>query len=49
MRTPKICILYKLIDRLNNLNYKICKLPLDNSLISSNAWLSGFLYADGCF
>ncbi len=50
MRTPKVVQLYKLIDLLNNKNnYNIYKLPLDNSLIDSNAWLSGFLEADGCF
>jgi hypothetical protein len=49
MRTPKIVQLYKLIDWINNKNYNIIKLPLDISTLDSNAWLSGFIEADGCF
>lgn len=51
MRTPKIKLLHSLIDwlnlKFNNLNmiYK----PLDISLLDSNAWLSGFIDADGHF
>jgi hypothetical protein len=37
MRTPKIKQLYKLIDRINNKNYNLIKLPLDNSSLDSNA------------
>lgn len=50
MRTPKIENLYKLIDWLNsskNINFE--KKPLNNSSLISNAWLSGFLEADGSF
>ena len=53
MRTPKIFSLYKLIDWLNNskntnfwLRYKK---PLNDSPLASNAWLSGFIEADGSF
>lgn len=49
MRTPKIVQLYKLIDWINNKSHNISKLPLDDSLFNSNAWLSGFIEADGCF
>lgn len=51
MRTPKINALYKLIDwlnkRFNTLN--IIKAPIDKSPLDSNAWLSGFIEADGHF
>lgn len=50
MRTPKISSLYKLIDYVNNRgNLNILKLPLDNSPLDSNAWLSGFIDSDGSF
>ena len=50
MRTPKIQSLYKLIDWLNNLkNTNFVKKPLNDSPLSSNAWLSGFIEADGSF
>jgi len=49
MRTPKIVQLYKLIDRMAIKGSSIIKLPLDNSPLNSNAWLSGFIDADGCF
>jgi hypothetical protein len=49
MRTSKIMKLHKLIDFINNKGYNIIKLPLDNSLLNSNAWLSGFIDADGSF
>jgi hypothetical protein len=49
MRTPKINQLYKLIDYLNNKGYNINKYPLDNSSLNYNAWLSGFIDADGHF
>lgn len=50
MRTPKIKQLYKLINRINEkLNCGLNKLPVDKSDLGSNAWLSGFLDADGCF
>lgn len=51
MRTPKIQALYDLIDWLNyrfeDINLE--KLPLNNSDLSENAWLSGFIEADGHF
>jgi LAGLIDADG DNA endonuclease family protein len=55
MRTPKINALHRLIDFLNNSNRvntpfaDLPLLPLDTSPIDSNAWLSGFLDADGHF
>ena len=50
MRTPKINSLYKLIDFLNNSRKtSIEKKSLDNSSLNSNAWLSGFIEADGSF
>nr|YP_010714061.1 LAGLIDADG homing endonuclease [Fuscoporia gilva]WDD39624.1 LAGLIDADG homing endonuclease [Fuscoporia gilva] len=51
MRTPKIYALWSLIDWLNNKfkNFHINKKPLDNSLLVSNAWLSGLIDADGHF
>lgn len=49
MRTPKINALYRLIDHLNAKGEKIKKLPLDNSPINSNGWLSGFIDAEGHF
>ena len=50
MRTPKIESLYKLIDWLNNSkNTKFLKKPLNDSPLTSNAWLSGFIEADGSF
>ena len=51
MRTPKIYALYKLIDWLN-LNFEEINIPkkaLNNSPLASNAWLSGFIDADGHF
>ena len=51
MRTPKIKALHNLIDWLNfkfdNLN--MINKPLDTSPLDSNAWLSGFIEADGHF
>lgn len=51
MRTSKINTLYKLIDWLNvkNENLNLIKKPLDTSSLNSNAWLSGFIEADGSF
>lgn len=55
MRTPKIYSFFKLIDWLNNKNtlngsdLKLPKLPLKASPISGDAWLSGFIEADGHF
>uniref|UniRef100_UPI0030026071 LAGLIDADG endonuclease n=1 Tax=Trametes meyenii TaxID=526243 RepID=UPI0030026071 len=51
MRTSKIHCLYKLIDWLNNKNndLNLIKKQLDSSPIDSNAWLSGFIDADGSF
>ena len=50
MRTPKIHSLYKLMDWLNNSkNTNFVKKPLNHSSLTSNAWLSGFLEADGSF
>ena len=51
MRTPKIYSLYNLIDWLN-LRFEeinIPKKPLNMSPLESNAWLSGFTDAEGCF
>ena len=51
MRTPKIKALNNLIDWLNlkfdNLN--MVNKPLNTSSLDSNAWLSGFIEADGHF
>ncbi|KAF9818423.1 hypothetical protein IEO21_02772 [Rhodonia placenta] len=51
MRTPKIHALSRLIDWLNNRfeTLNLIKLPLNNSNLSENAWLSGFIEADGHF
>jgi len=50
MRTPKVESLYKLIDWLNNSkNTNFLKKPLNDSSLTSNAWLSGFIEADGSF
>jgi len=51
MRTPKVIQLYKLIDWLKtkNNNISINKLSLNNASLDSDAWLSGFIDADGCF
>ena len=49
MRTPKINQLNNLIYYLNKKGYNIDKYPLDCSALNSNAWLSGFLEADGHF
>lgn len=52
MRTPKIEALYRLIDWFNNRknkNESLLKLGLDTSNLGSNAWLSGFIEADGNF
>jgi hypothetical protein len=44
MRTPKIQSFYKLIDWLNNSkNTNFVKKPLNDSPLTSNAWLSGFI------
>lgn len=49
-RTPKIQQLYLLIDWMNkNHGTSIDKLPLDNSPLYTNAWLAGFIDADGGF
>ena len=50
-RTPKIHALFNLIDWLNNKNQDINieKKDLDTSSLLSNAWLSGFIEADGHF
>jgi Cytochrome C and Quinol oxidase polypeptide I/LAGLIDADG endonuclease len=50
MRTPKIYSLHNLIDWLNlkKENY-IPKKPLNISSLDSNAWLSGFIEAEGHF
>lgn len=50
MRTPKIESLHAAIDFINDQRgLKIKKMALDKSSIKSNAWLSGFIEADGCF
>lgn len=50
-RTPKIIMFNRLIDYLNQKdpNLLLTKKDIDNSLLDSNAWLSGFLDADGYF
>ena len=49
-RTPKIRQLNNLIIYLNKYKDKnIPLLPLDDTPIESNSWLSGFTDADGCF
>ena len=51
MRTPKIYALYNLINWLN-LKFEEINIPrksLNNSPLDSNAWLSGFIEADGHF
>ena len=50
MRTPKIHALWKLIDWLNFKNdLNILKKPLNTTSLDSDAWLSGFIEADGHF
>lgn len=49
LRTPKINGLYKMIDFLSLKGIYIEKLPKDKSNLSSNAWLAGFIDADGHF
>lgn len=52
LRTHKINNLYQLIDWINLKNKKTIiseKLSLDNSCLSSSAWLAGFIESDGCF
>lgn len=51
MKTPKIFALFDLIDWLNKKfeTINFIKLPLNNQILSENAWLSGFIEADGYF
>lgn len=50
LRTPKIHQLYNLIDWLNkNHSVNITKLPLKDSSLSENGWLSGFIDSNGSF
>ena len=50
LRTPKIHQLHSLIDWLNkNHSANITKLPLKNSSLSEDSWLSGFIDSDGSF
>lgn len=49
LRTPKIHSLYEMIDFFNAKGDNIIKLPIDSSPLSSNAWLAGFIDADGHF
>jgi LAGLIDADG DNA endonuclease family protein/cytochrome c/quinol oxidase subunit I len=50
LRTPKICQLHNLIDWLNkNHNTNIIKLPLKDSSLSGDGWLSGFIDSEGSF
>jgi Cytochrome C and Quinol oxidase polypeptide I/LAGLIDADG endonuclease len=52
MRTNKIYELWNLIDWLNkynNLNIKIIKEPLNKKDLKKDAWLSGFIEAEGTF
>lgn len=48
-RTPKINSLHAMIDYLNAKGLDVIKLPLDCSELNSNAWLAGFIDADGHF
>lgn len=49
-RTPKIDQLYNLIDWINKkYSMDIIKLPLNESSILNDSWLSGFIEADGNF
>ena len=49
-RTPKIDQLYKLVDWMNKKHsMNITKLPLNDSPILKDSWLSGFIDAGGCF
>ena len=50
MRSPKIHALWALIDWLNiKKDLNILKKPLNNTPLDKNAWLSGFIEADGHF
>lgn len=51
MRTPKINALHMLIDHLNGrfMSLNFLKKPLDNTDLLDNAWLSGFIEAEGHF
>ena len=49
LRTPKINAFYDMVDFLKLKGVNIEKLPLDTSHLSSNAWLAGFIDADGHF
>jgi len=50
LRTPKIHQLYKLMDWLNkHHNANIDKLPLKESPLANDSWLSGFIDSDGSF
>lgn len=50
LRTPKIHQLHALIDWLNkNHSTDITKLPLKNSPLLNDGWLSGFIDSDGSF
>lgn len=42
MKTPKINQLYNLIYYIYTRGFNIKKLPLNNSSLNSNGWLSGF-------
>lgn len=47
-RGPKINKLYEAIDFINNkYAFNIPKLPIDNSHIKNNSWLTGFIDTDG--
>ena len=49
-RTHKIDLLYKLVDWMNKKHsMNITKLPLNDSPILKDSWLSGFIDAGGCF
>lgn len=49
LRTPKINGFYKMIDFINIKGIEIEKLSLDTSPLNNNAWLAGFIDADGHF
>lgn len=48
-RTDKISQLHALIEFLRARGYILLDYVIDLSALNSNAWLSGFIDADGCF
>lgn len=47
--TSKISTFHKLIDYFNSKGNNITKLPLSTNSFSNDAWLAGFIDAEGCF